>query len=441
RCQNETTNLPVLFHIHGGGFTSGSGDYFDPLFFMDECIVYVSINYRLGALGFITTQDGVLPGNLGLKDALLALKWTNQHIENFRGDKNSITITGISAGGISVSHFLASPAAKGLFQRVIAQSGSSLTPFIQKDPKKNAIKLGELVGCTNEDSVALKSCLESKTIKELISNQDKLKTWVIDLERLVPVVEPEDAIEPFQTEDPYLRIKRGEGSRVPLITGVTKDEGILLNAYVTLNTKPALEELNSKWYEIAPIIYLYDHLNMTDEERNGISDKIKNFYLGGKPVGPETSQGFIDSESDRNFNFGSWEEASLHSKYAPVYHYSLNFKGNYSNVFQFLGLREVAVSHGHDTQFFYKTPDAPLPEPGSDRLRFSENVIKLWTSFIKTGVPTDVYPNVHTWENFNPQHPSTLILDLPAENAKDYKLERMKFWSNLNLRKLEFPGV
>ena len=68
--------------------------------------------------GFLTTNDGVIPGNLGLKDALLALKWTRENIEYFRGDRDLITINGISAGAASVSHFIASPAAKGKLMRI-----------------------------------------------------------------------------------------------------------------------------------------------------------------------------------------------------------------------------------------------------------------------------------------------------------------------------------
>ena len=141
--KNESTNgkLPVLFHIHGGAFNTGGGSFYGPYFFMDECVVHVTTNYRLGALGkaklavvsdysknsltsifkqyipqfsgFLTTADGVIPGNLGLKDALLALKWINENVGFFRGDNTSITLNGVSAGGAAVSHFIASPAASG----------------------------------------------------------------------------------------------------------------------------------------------------------------------------------------------------------------------------------------------------------------------------------------------------------------------------------------
>ncbi|CAG7815107.1 unnamed protein product, partial [Allacma fusca] len=161
RCTDDE-RLPVLFHMHGGAFISGSGELYEPFFFMDECIVYVSANYRLGALGFLTTDDGIIAGNLGLKDNLLALKWIRDNVEYFRGDKNAVTLTGISAGGMIVSHFMASPAAKGLFHRVIAQSGSAISPFVMSNPKQYAVRLGKLLNCTDESSRELKDCLKTK---------------------------------------------------------------------------------------------------------------------------------------------------------------------------------------------------------------------------------------------------------------------------------------
>ncbi|CAG7731985.1 unnamed protein product, partial [Allacma fusca] len=91
---------------------------------------------------------------------------------------------------------------------------------------------------------------------------------------------------------------------------------------------------------------------------------------------------------------------------------------NYSFASQILKLPEIVVSHADDAQYFYKTDDGiPLPEPGSKDLMFSQNVIKLWVSFIKTGSPTTVYPNAHKWERFSPEKRSTLMLDLPAERS------------------------
>lgn len=96
---------PVMVWVHGGSFTSGSGDawWFGPSLLVNEDVVVVTFNYRLGILGFLSSGDGVIQGNYGLKDMTMALKWVRDNIADFGGDPNEVTIFGESAGGVSVS--------------------------------------------------------------------------------------------------------------------------------------------------------------------------------------------------------------------------------------------------------------------------------------------------------------------------------------------------
>lgn len=114
--------------IYGGAFTSGDSTYdsYSPDFLLDENVVFVSFNYRLGIFGFMSTEDQTVSGNYGLKDQVLALQWIKDNIEYFGGDPNRITIFGESAGGASVSYLLQIPQAQGLFNAAIVQSGNSL---------------------------------------------------------------------------------------------------------------------------------------------------------------------------------------------------------------------------------------------------------------------------------------------------------------------------
>ncbi|PSN30848.1 Esterase E4 [Blattella germanica] len=114
--ENGSTELkPVMVNIHGGAFLGGSGSFSmsGPEFLLEEDVVFASMNYRLGALGFFSTGDSVASGNNGLKDQVMALRWIQQNIAAFGGDPNRVTIFGISAGGCSVSHLVLSPAAAG----------------------------------------------------------------------------------------------------------------------------------------------------------------------------------------------------------------------------------------------------------------------------------------------------------------------------------------
>ena len=110
------TGLPVMFWIHGGGFIDGTSSEHGPHFFMDQDIILVTINYRLGVLGFLNTEDGTVPANNGLKDMILALKWVQTNIAAFGGDPEKVTVFGESAGAASTHFLVLSPAAKGMLQ-------------------------------------------------------------------------------------------------------------------------------------------------------------------------------------------------------------------------------------------------------------------------------------------------------------------------------------
>lgn len=150
--------LPVLFWIHGGGFQFGNGNAFlyGPDYLIPENIVLVTINYRLGALGFLNTGTHDAPGNAGLKDQVLALKWVRDNIDRFGGDPNEVTIGGQSAGSASVHYLLMSQLTKGLFKRAIAQSGVSLNPWAITDiPRERAFLLGNALNYQTNDTEKL----------------------------------------------------------------------------------------------------------------------------------------------------------------------------------------------------------------------------------------------------------------------------------------------
>lgn len=167
---------PVMVFIHGGAFLTGSNkpSMYGPEFLMIQDIVLVVTNYRLGALGFLSSEDVSLgvPGNAGLKDQLLALKWVQENIKNFNGDPNNVTIFGESAGGASVHHLVLSSSAKGLFHKAILQSGCALNHWAYGQHVMVAL-VRELGHDVKSDKEAL-DILKDVPVELLYEAQEKL---------------------------------------------------------------------------------------------------------------------------------------------------------------------------------------------------------------------------------------------------------------------------
>ncbi|XP_077292832.1 venom carboxylesterase-6-like [Arctopsyche grandis] len=196
----------VLVYLHHGGFIVGSGSAakFGPDLFIEQDIVFVSINYRLGAFGFLSLGCAEATGNMGLKDQSLALRWVQENIALFNGNPKDVTLMGISAGSASVEYQMLSKASEGLFHKAILQSGSCLNPWARtKDPVKLAYDL----------------------CRDLVSEQDKRTS---ELFKFTPVIEKNTpGIEPFISEEPLTLFKKGKFSKIPTITGFSEKEGTL----------------------------------------------------------------------------------------------------------------------------------------------------------------------------------------------------------------------
>ena len=165
---------PVMVYIHGGAFQTGESDDYGPHKLVDQGIVVVTINYRLGSLGFFAdpTLTAESPegtsGNYGVMDQQEALRWVRRNIVAFGGDPNNVTIFGESAGGASVHTHLASPKSRGLFQRAIAESGAyTLTQPTLAAAEAEGTAFATAVGCPGQDA----ACLRAVPVATLLANQ------------------------------------------------------------------------------------------------------------------------------------------------------------------------------------------------------------------------------------------------------------------------------
>jgi para-nitrobenzyl esterase len=168
---SDEDGRPVLVWIHGGGFTQDAGRNYHGSKLAAGGVVVVTVNYRLGALGFLAHPalafwPGGPAGNYGLMDQQAALRWVQRNIAQFGGDPYNVTIAGQSAGGLSVLAQLVSPGARGLFRRAIVQSG----PFaLTQQPLAAAEAVGEnlaaAIGCTDQTA----QCLRSVPVSDLVN--------------------------------------------------------------------------------------------------------------------------------------------------------------------------------------------------------------------------------------------------------------------------------
>lgn len=170
---NTKYKLPVMVWFHGGGFRQGAASMYNPeALAIFAQVVVVTVNYRVGMFGFLRDRDGFLPGNQGLWDQHLALKWINGNIKSFHGNRNNVTIFGQSAGGAMALLHGMYPGNKGLFSRVIAESGSPLAPWSVKDMgsfEKYMVK----TGCLHTTNSTLE-CMQSKDPMLLLDNSANL---------------------------------------------------------------------------------------------------------------------------------------------------------------------------------------------------------------------------------------------------------------------------
>lgn len=162
--------LPTMVYVHEG---IGSGSQYYPTFFMDEDVIIITINYRIGVFGFLSTGDSVIPGNNGLKDIVVALKWVQEKISKFGGDPNQVTVFG---DGSVVHYLLLTQETDKLFSRAILQSGTVLAPWFEANPRRNALKLAQHLNCSTTASSS-----EEMTSAEMLTCLQNAPTSDLDM--------------------------------------------------------------------------------------------------------------------------------------------------------------------------------------------------------------------------------------------------------------------
>lgn len=265
--------------FHGGGWASGvaNDQIYGPKYLLDKNVILVSGSYRLGIMGFLSTETLDCPGNFAFKDQLEVLRWVNKNIQAFGGDPNSVTIFGESAGAGSVSYLTFSEKSNKLFQKAIAQSGTIPSPWTiqlkEGTALARAVKLGELTGCKGTIK-KLMSCLRQLPAEQIVSKFYNFFDWTFYPPVPFPPVIEADHPDAFLTTDPRLTEQRSLDK--PIMIGMTSHEGVFFTIPL-LQSPDFLDDLKNQHRKLFPIVFYYDHLPQSEQDR--FTKAINNFYF------------------------------------------------------------------------------------------------------------------------------------------------------------------
>lgn len=297
---NNKANLwPVMIYIFGGGFFSGSADpgIVGPEFFMENGeVILVTLSYRLGPFGFLSTGDKEMPGNFGLKDQKTAIEFVKNNIYKFGGDPDMITVFGQSAGGISTHlQVLTTPPEKMSFKHAIVMSGVATVPFalLQTDPLEQARLQASFLEISNFGSSSTKQlakALRQANAVDLLKSGKNFKYFDVDpLTVFRPVIEQPGA-GAFLTKDPFEIIKSGEYNKIPWMIGMVPHEGAVRSLSISEN--PTLRDKFNHNFDDLLLKTLEFPDNLNDDYR--LKQVVDYYFDGQHELNNFTSQGFTD---------------------------------------------------------------------------------------------------------------------------------------------------
>ncbi|CAG9764475.1 unnamed protein product [Ceutorhynchus assimilis] len=436
KIKGKNEKLPVMFWIHGGGFVRGDGstELYGPDYIVEKNVVLVTINYRLGVLGFLAISDpsvGV-PGNAGLKDIVMALKWVQRNISVFSGDPNNVTIFGESAGGSAVELLILSPMAKGLFHKAINQSGSALNCFT-RGKCSSVYDLAKKLGIENNDDTLILSELQKVPVEDLVRNSLKIPdSYLVSILRpFCVVIEPKTKEPGFLTEEPLDIIKSGRFIKVPRIIGYNSLEGIFV--HIVMKHKPNL------FLSDENLVPHMMNLRIGSDQYKKVALRIREMY---KITGKESDKNAADLEKALNIFTHNFFSADIcrsaryqlkHNEY-PIYFYRFDLDTEINMIKKLAGLDVKGVAHADDLSYFFTNFLTPPPESSSLELKLISKLTKIWTNFAKHGNPTpSIDEEVETiWDPITVDSFNYLSLEndgfkMLRNPDKDY----MDFWYDL----------
>ncbi|XP_071574393.1 juvenile hormone esterase isoform X1 [Temnothorax nylanderi] len=397
----------VMVWIHGGAFYTGSGDalFYGPDYIVQKDVVLVTLNYRLGVLGFLNLNNKVATGNQGLKDIIMALQWVQKNISKFGGNPENVTIFGESAGGALVHCLTLSPLAKGLFHKAISQSGVIRCPWAfteQQLHSEKGFRLAEKLGKATADPKVAYEFLKTIDAKKLIETERKFLLTESERKQFSLIFTPSldhESSNPFFPEDPETFMCREV--KVPFLLGFNSCEGsfIVGSSFNGHISKEDLETVNSNFKKtILPrCLSTLSKISVTTEE-------LKSLYFGDKAVSEETLMNYVDFISDQFFCRGVMEVVDIQTKLnnkdnKTTYLYQFSYESDTNPLRKIFKVQMPGVTHAEELAYLfhlYMIKDLGLSAPAvdSEDYKMINCLTQMWTDFAKTGNPT---PTTNLW--------------------------------------------
>jgi para-nitrobenzyl esterase len=358
--------LPVMVWVHGGSLLVGESDDYNPAGLVRRGVIVVTVNYRLGALGFLAhpalaSQPGGSSGNYGLMDQQAALRWVQRNIGRFGGNPRNVTVFGESAGGLSVLSQLTSTGARGLFSRAIVESGSY---DLTQAPLATAEAAGEAfastVGCASQTA----ACLRSLPVATIVDNED-FSGYTPDIDGTV------------LTQSIGTALGSGQFNRVPVINGTNHDEWRL---FVALSQLPP---------EDGPPVTAANYQAMIASTL-GVPDTAAAVIAAQYPLSayssPSVALGAVGT--DAIFACPALTADQSLSKYVPTYAYEFNDENAPEVSLPPLGF-PYGAAHAAEIQYLFSLSNVAYPgvlSPPQQQL--AATMKQYWTNFARQGFPS-----------------------------------------------------
>jgi para-nitrobenzyl esterase len=389
----EKSKLPVMFWIHGGGYAGGASS--EPRhngdFLPTKGVVLVTINYRLGAFGFLATPDlakeaNGATGNYGLLDMIAALEWVKANIDHFGGDPGNVTIFGESAGSFAVSTLMASPAARGLFHKAIGESGGAFGRMLATDTQE----LREKADAAWVELLGVNSLAELRALPtEKILSAVKRKKGGFQ-----PDIDGKVLTEPVEAT-----YAAGRQAHVPLLAGWNSDEG---------SSAAANGMTVEQWKVRADALF---------KER---SAEFLKLYPGENDA--QALRSAVDYSGDTFIAFSTWKwiEAHRMTGDAPIYRYHFELAAlpskYHAGTFAF---------HSDEIEYVFGTLDTrPGETVRPEDRKLSELMMSYWTNFARSGDPNGA--GLPIWPKYGSQD-ELIHLDSTVTSGPDATRPRYEF--------------